>query len=173
MALGGVASLDAPPSGTRRHDSPLWIGLLLALPAVVPNGRPSRRRHGGSIRRCRTAPFRLRHARRAVGRLPFFVRAGSRGRAISTVHADRDGPGVAYVYSVIGRSRRIFPVTSAAIALGCGHFEAAAVITVLGNRPQVLALRAREAESGASNALRQLAPKTASDGGGGLEFRRP
>ena len=84
-----VASLDAPPNPeladmTRRF----WIGLVLALPAGRPgNGRPSRRRPRlGRSDAVELDPVRLRHARRAVGRLAVLRArlAVAASRAIST-----------------------------------------------------------------------------------------
>src|SRR5690606_8922958 len=73
------------------------------------------------------------------------------------------GTGAAWIYSVVATlAPGIFPDAfrqpDGSVAV---HFDAAAVIAVLGLLGQVLELRARESTSGAIRALLDLAPKTA------------
>ena len=96
---------------------------------------------------------------------PFFVRGWQSlvTRNLNMFTLIAMGTGVAYVYSVIATvAPGIFPAAfrthSGAVPV---YFEAAAVITVLVLLGQVLELRAREATSGAIQALIGLAPKIA------------
>jgi Cu+-exporting ATPase len=163
-----VASLDAPPNPeladmTRRF----WIGLVLALPAVVLEMGGHLVGGHGWVDQTLSNWIQLAFATPVVlwAGWPFFVRGwqslATRNLNMFTLIAM--GTGVAYTYSVIGTvAPGIFPATfrghGGAVAV---YFEAAAVITVLVLLGQVLELRAREATSGAIKALLQLAPKTA------------
>jgi P-type Cu+ transporter len=163
-----VASLDAPPNPeladmTRRF----WIGLLLALPAVVLEMGGHLVGGHGWVDPTLSNWIQFAFATPVVlwAGWPFFVRGWQSlvTRNLNMFTLIAMGTGVAYVYSVIGTvAPEIFPVTfrghSGAVAV---YFEAAAVITVLVLLGQVLELRAREATSGAIKALLQLAPKTA------------
>ncbi|WP_417021213.1 heavy metal translocating P-type ATPase [Bradyrhizobium algeriense] len=163
-----VASLDAPPNPeladmTRRF----WIGLVLALPAVVLEMGGHLVGGHGFLDPTLSNWIQLAFATPVVlwAGWPFFVRGW---QSLVTRHLNMFtliavGTGVAYVYSVIGTvAPGIFPSTfrghGGAAAV---YFESAAVITVLVLLGQVLELRAREATSGAIKALLQLAPKTA------------
>ena len=163
-----VASLDAPPNPeladmTRRF----WIGLVLALPAVVLEMGGHLVGGHGWVDPTLSNWIQFAFATPVVlwAGWPFFVRGW---QSLVTRHLNMFtliamGTGVAYVYSVIGTvAPGIFPATfrghGGAVAV---YFEAAAVITVLVLLGQVLELRAREATSGAIKALLQLAPKTA------------
>jgi P-type Cu+ transporter len=162
-----VASLDAPPNPeladmTRRF----WVGLVLALPAVILEMGGHLGGHGW-VDQTLSNWIQFAFATPVVlwAGWPFFVRGW---QSLVTRHLNMFtliamGTGVAYAYSVIGTvAPGIFPATfrghSGAVAV---YFEAAAVITVLVLLGQVLELRAREATSGAIKALLQLAPKTA------------
>ncbi|MEH2530579.1 Cu+-exporting ATPase [Bradyrhizobium sp. AZCC 1614] len=163
-----VASLDTPPNPeladmTRRF----WIGLVLALPAVVLE--MGGHLVGGHDWVDQTLSNWIQFAFATPVVLwagwPFFVRGWQSlvTRNLNMFTLIAMGTGVAYVYSVIGTvAPGIFPATfrghGGAVAV---YFEAAAVITVLVLLGQVLELRAREATSGAIKALLQLAPKTA------------
>jgi Cu+-exporting ATPase len=162
-----LASLDAPPNPeladmTRRF----WVGLVLALPAVVLEMGGHLVGHG-LIDQTLSNWIQLGFATPVVlwAGWPFFVRGWqsllSRNLNMFTLIAM--GTGVAYGYSFIGTiAPDIFPATfrghDGAVAV---YFEAAAVITVLVLLGQVLELRARAATSGAIKALLELAPKTA------------
>ena len=163
-----VASLDAPPNPeladmTRRF----WIGLVLALPAVVLEMGGHLVGGHGWVDPTLSNWIQFAFATPVVlwAGWPFFVRGW---QSLVTRHLNMFtliamGTGVAYLYSVIGTvAPEIFPATfrghGGAVAV---YFEAAAVITVLVLLGQVLELRAREATSGAIKALLQLAPKTA------------
>jgi P-type Cu+ transporter len=163
-----VASLDAPPNPeladmTRRF----WIGLVLALPAVVLEMGGHLVGGHGFLDPALSNWIQFAFATPVVlwAGWPFFVRGW---QSLVTRHLNMFtliavGTGVAYVYSVIGTvAPGIFPATfrghGGAVAV---YFESAAVITVLVLLGQVLELRAREATSGAIKALLQLAPKTA------------
>jgi len=163
-----VASLDAPPNPeladmTRRF----WVGLVLALPAVVLEmGGHLVGGHGG-VDQTLSNWIQLVFATPVVvwAGWPFFVRGWQSllTRNVNMFTLIAMGTGVAYVYSVVGTvAPDIFPATfrghGGAVAV---YFEAAAVITVLVLLGQVLELRAREATSGAIRALLELAPKTA------------
>jgi Cu+-exporting ATPase len=163
-----VASLDAPPNPeladmTRRF----WIGLVLALPAVVLEMGGHLVGGHGWVDPTLSNWIQFAFATPVVlwAGWPFFVRGGQSlvTRNLNMFTLIAMGTGVAYVYSVIGTvAPGIFPATfrshGGAVAV---YFEAAAVITVLVLLGQVLELRAREATSGAIKALLQLAPKTA------------
>ena len=163
-----VASLDAPPNPeladmTRRF----WIGLALALPAVVLEMGGHLAGGHGFLDPTLSNWIQFAFATPVVlwAGWPFFVRGW---QSLVTRHLNMFtliavGTGVAYVYSVVGTiAPGIFPATfrghGGAVAV---YFESAAVITVLVLLGQVLELRAREATSGAIKALLQLAPKTA------------
>jgi Cu+-exporting ATPase len=163
-----VASLDAPPNPeladmTRRF----WIGLVLALPAVVLEMGGHLVGGHGFLDQTLSNWIQFAFATPVVlwAGWPFFVRGWQSlvTRNLNMFTLIAMGTGVAYVYSVIGTvAPGIFPATfrghGGAVAV---YFEAAAVITVLVLLGQVLELRAREATSGAIKALLQLAPKTA------------
>ena len=163
-----VASLDAPPNPeladmTRRF----WVGLVLALPAVVLEMGGHLVGGHGWVDQTLSNWIQFAFATPVVlwAGWPFFVRGWQSlvTRNLNMFTLIAMGTGVAYVYSVIGTvAPGIFPATfrghGGAVAV---YFEAAAVITVLVLLGQVLELRAREATSGAIKALLQLAPKTA------------
>jgi P-type Cu+ transporter len=163
-----VASLDAPPNAeladmTRRF----WVGLVLALPAVVLEMGGHLVGEYGWIDQSLSNWIQLAFATPVViwAGWPFFVRGWQSllTRNLNMFTLIAMGTGVAYVYSLIGTiAPDIFPATfrghGGAVAV---YFEAAAVITVLVLLGQVLELRAREATSGAIKALLELAPKTA------------
>jgi Cu+-exporting ATPase len=169
MALEpAMASLDAPPNAelanmTRRF----WIGLVLALPAVVLEMGGHLVGGHGWVDQTLSNWVQLVFATPVVlwAGWPFFVRGWQSlmTRNLNMFTLIAMGTGVAYVYSVIGTVvPESFPATfrghGGAVAV---YFEAAAVITVLVLLGQVLELRAREATSGAIKALLELAPKTA------------
>ncbi|MDO8400547.1 MAG: heavy metal translocating P-type ATPase [Bradyrhizobium sp.] len=163
-----VASLDTPPNPeladmTRRF----WIGLVLALPAVVLEMGGHLVGGHGWVDPTLSNWIQLVFATPVVlwAGWPFFVRGWQSlvTRNLNMFTLIAMGTGVAYVYSVIGTvAPGIFPAAfrghGGAVAV---YFEAAAVITVLVLLGQVLELRAREATSGAIKALLELAPKTA------------
>jgi P-type Cu+ transporter len=163
-----VASLDAPPNPeladmTRRF----WIGLVLALPAVVLEMGGHLVGGHGLVDQTLSNWIQLVFATPVVlwAGWPFFVRGWQSlvTRNLNMFTLIAMGTGVAYVYSFIGTiAPTLFPATfrghGGAVAV---YFEAAAVITVLVLLGQVLELRAREATSGAIKALLELAPKTA------------
>jgi Cu+-exporting ATPase len=163
-----VASLDAPPNPeladmTRRF----WIGLVLALPAVVLEMGGHLVGGHGWVDQTLSNWIQFAFATPVVlwAGWPFFVRGWQSllTRNLNMFTLIAMGTGVAYVYSVIGTvAPDSFPATfrghGGAVAV---YFEAAAVITVLVLLGQVLELRAREATSGAIKALLELAPKTA------------
>ena len=163
-----VASLDAPPNPeladmTRRF----WIGLVLALPAVVLEMGGHLVGGHGWVDQTLSNWIQLAFATPVVlwAGWPFFVRGWQSllTRNLNMFTLIAMGTGVAYVYSLVGTiAPDIFPATfrghGGAVAV---YFEAAAVITVLVLLGQVLELRAREATSGAIKALLELAPKTA------------
>src|SRR5436309_2290494 len=171
-----VASLDAPPNPeladmTRRF----WIGLALALPAVVLEMGGNLVGGHGLLDQTLSNWIQLVFATPVVvwAGWPFFVRGWQSlvTRNLNMFTLIAMGTGVAYVYSLIGTILpQAFPATfrghGGAVAV---YFEAAAVITVLVLLGQVLELRARDATSGAIKALLRLAPKTArrvdADGG--------
>jgi P-type Cu+ transporter len=169
MALEpATASLDAPPNAeladmTRRF----WIGLVLALPAVVLEMGGHLVGGHGWVDQTLSNWVQLVFATPVVlwAGWPFFVRGWQSlmTRNLNMFTLIAMGTAVAYVYSVIGTVvPESFPATfrghGGAVAI---YFEAAAVITVLVLLGQVLELRAREATSGAIKALLELAPKTA------------
>jgi len=163
-----VASLDAPPNAeladmTRRF----WIGLVLALPAVVLEMGGHLVGGHGWVDQSLSNWIQLVFATPVVlwAGWPFFVRGWQSllTRNLNMFTLVAMGTGVAYVYSVVGT---VIPESFPATFRGHGgavavYFEAAAVITVLVLLGQVLELRAREATSGAIKALLELAPKTA------------
>ncbi len=163
-----VASLDAPPNAeladmTRRF----WVGLALALPAVVLEMGGHLVGGHGWVDQTLSNWIQLVFATPVVvwAGWPFFVRGWQSllTRNLNMFTLIAMGTGVAYGYSIVGTiAPDIFPATfrghGGAVSV---YFEAAAVITVLVLLGQVLELRAREATSGAIKALLQLAPKTA------------
>ncbi len=163
-----VASLDDAPNAeladmTRR----LWIGLVLALPAVVLEMGGHLVGGHGLIDPTLSNWIQFAFATPVVlwAGWPFFVRGWQSllTRNLNMFTLIAIGTGVAYLYSVAGTvAPGIFPETfrghGDAVAV---YFESAAVITVLVLLGQVLELRARDATSGAIKALLQLAPKTA------------
>jgi P-type Cu+ transporter len=163
-----VATLDAPPNAeladmTRRF----WVGLALALPAVVLEMGGHLVGGHGWVDQTLSNWIQLVFATPVVlwAGWPFFVRGWQSllTRNLNMFTLIAMGTGVAYVYSLVGTiAPDVFPATfrghGGAVAV---YFEAAAVITVLVLLGQVLELRAREATSGAIKALLELAPKTA------------
>ncbi len=163
-----VVSLDDQPNPeladmTRRF----WIGLVLALPAVVLEMGGHLVGAHGWVDQTLSNWIQLGFATPVVlwAGWPFFVRGWQSliTRNLNMFTLIAMGVGVAYVYSVVATvAPEIFPTTfrghDGAVAV---YFEAAAVITVLVLLGQVLELRAREATSGAIKALLDLAPKTA------------
>jgi P-type Cu+ transporter len=163
-----VASLDAPPNPeladmTRRF----WIGLALALPAVVLEMGGHLVGGHGFLDPTLSNWIQFAFATPVVlwAGWPFFVRGWQSllTRNLNMFTLIAVGTGVAYAYSVVGTvAPGIFPATfrghGGAVAV---YFESAAVIIVLVLLGQVLELRAREATSGAIKALLRLAPKTA------------
>jgi P-type Cu+ transporter len=163
-----VASLDDAPNPeladmTRRF----WIGLLLALPAVVLEMGGHLAGGHGWVDQTQSNWIQLVFATPVVvwAGWPFFVRGWQSllTRNLNMFTLIAVGTGVAYLYSIVGTvAPGMFPATfrghGGAVAV---YFESAAVITVLVLLGQVLELRAREATSGAIKALLQLAPKTA------------
>jgi P-type Cu+ transporter len=169
MALEpAMASLDAPSNAeladmTRRF----WVGLVLALPAVVLEMGGHLVGGHGWVDQTLSNWIQLVFATPVVlwAGWPFFVRGWQSlvTRNLNMFTLIAMGTGVAYAYSVIGTVvPESFPATfrghGGAVAV---YFEAAAVITVLVLLGQVLELRAREATSGAIKALLELAPKKA------------
>jgi Cu+-exporting ATPase len=163
-----VASLEAAPNPeltdmTRR----LWIGGLLALPAVALEMGGHLAGGHGLVDQNLSNWIQFAFATPVVlwAGWPFFVRGfqSLRTRNLNMFTLIAMGTGVAYAYSAVGTILpQGFPAAfrdhGGAVAV---YFEAAAVITVLVLLGQVLELRAREATSGAIKALLQLAPKTA------------
>jgi Cu+-exporting ATPase len=163
-----VASLDAPPNA-ELADMTLrfWVGLVLALPAVVLEMGGHLVGGHGWVDQTLSNWIQLAFATPVVvwAGWPFFVRGWQSllTRNLNMFTLIAMGTGVAYGYSLVGTvAPDIFPATfrghGGAVSV---YFEAAAVITVLVLLGQVLELRAREATSGAIKALLQLAPKTA------------
>ena len=163
-----VASLDDQPNPeladmTRRF----WIGLVLALPAVVLEMGGHLIGGHGLVDPVMSNWIQLAFATPVVlwAGWPFFVRGWQSllTRNLNMFTLIAIGTGVAYLYSLVATvAPGIFPAAfrghGGAVAV---YFESAAVITVLVLLGQVLELRAREATSGAIKALLQLAPKTA------------
>jgi Cu+-exporting ATPase len=163
-----VASLDDAPNPeladmTRRF----WIGLALAVPAVVLEMGGHLVGGHGLIDPTLSNWIQFAFATPVVlwAGWPFFVRGWQSlvTRNLNMFTLIAIGTGVAYLYSVVATvAPGIFPEAfrghGGAVAV---YFESAAVITVLVLLGQVLELRAREATSGAIKALLQLAPKTA------------
>ena len=144
-----------------------WVGLALALPAVVLEMGGHLAGSHGWVDPSLSNWIQLVFATPVVlwAGWPFFVRGWQSlvNRNLNMFTLVAMGTGVAYIYSVVGTIvPNVFPETfrahGGAVAV---YFEAAAVITVLVLLGQVLELRAREATSGAIKALLQLAPKTA------------
>ncbi|MDP3692667.1 heavy metal translocating P-type ATPase, partial [Bradyrhizobium sp.] len=163
-----VASLDTPPNPeladmTRRF----WIGLLLALPAIVLEMGGHLVGGHDWVDPTLSNWIQFVFATPVVlwAGWPFFVRGfqSIKTRNLNMFTLIAIGTGVAYVYSLVGTiAPGVFPAAfrghGGAVAV---YFESAAVITVLVLLGQVLELRAREATSGAIKALLELAPKTA------------
>ncbi|MDB5573601.1 MAG: Copper-translocating P-type ATPase [Tardiphaga sp.] len=163
-----LVSLDDQPNPeladmTRRF----WIGLALALPAIVLEMGGHLVGGHGWIHATLSNWIQLVFATPVVlwAGWPFFVRGWQSlvTRNLNMFTLVAMGTGVAYVYSLVATvAPDIFPAAfrshDGAVAV---YFEAAAVITVLVLLGQVLELRAREATSGAIKALLDLAPKTA------------
>jgi Cu+-exporting ATPase len=161
-------SLDDQPNPeladmTRRF----WIGLALALPAVVLEMGGHLMGGHGWVDPTLSNWIQLAFATPVVlwAGWPFFVRGWQSlvTRNLNMFTLVAMGTGVAYVYSLVATvAPGVFPpafrMHGGAVAV---YFEAAAVITVLVLLGQVLELRAREATSGAIKALLDLAPKTA------------
>ena len=144
-----------------------WVGLALALPAVVLEMGGHLIGSHGWVDPTLSNWIQLAFATPVVvwAGWPFFVRGWQSlvTRNLNMFTLVAMGTGVAYFYSVVGTlAPNLFPETfrshGGAVAV---YFEAAAVITVLVLLGQVLELRAREATSGAIKALLELAPKTA------------
>lgn len=163
-----VATLDTPPNPeladmTRRF----WVGLALALPAVVLEMGGHLVGSHGWVDQTLSNWIQLVFATPVVlwAGWPFFVRGWQSllTRNLNMFTLIAMGTGVAYVYSLVATvAPGVFPAAfrghDGAVAV---YFEAAAVITVLVLLGQVLELRARESTSGAIKALLDLAPKTA------------
>jgi Cu+-exporting ATPase len=144
-----------------------WVGLALALPAVVLEMGGHLMGSHSWVDATLSNWIQLVFATPVVlwAGWPFFVRGWQSvvTRNLNMFTLIAMGTGVAYFYSVVGTiAPNLFPETfrghGGAVAV---YFEAAAVITVLVLLGQVLELRAREATSGAIKALLELAPKTA------------
>ena len=163
-----TVSLDDKPNPeladmTRRF----WIGLALALPAVVLEMGGHLMGGHGWVDPTLSNWIQLAFATPVVlwAGWPFFVRGWQSlvTRNLNMFTLVAMGTGVAYVYSLVATvAPGVFPPAfrshDGAVSV---YFEAAAVITVLVLLGQVLELRAREATSGAIKALLDLAPKTA------------
>src|SRR4051794_9471749 len=163
-----VASLESAPNPeladmTRRF----WVGLVLALPAVVLEMGGHLVGGHGWVEPRLSNWIQLVFATPVVlwAGWPFFVRGWQSlvTRNLNMFTLIAMGTGVAYVYSIAATlAPDSFPAAfrdhGGAVA---AYFEAAAVITVLVLLGQVLELRAREATSGAIKALIELTPKTA------------
>jgi P-type Cu+ transporter len=163
-----VATLDTAPNPeladmTRRF----WIGLALALPAVILEMGGHLVGGHGWVDPALSSWIQLGFATPVVlwAGWPFLVRGWQSlmTRNLNMFTLIAMGTGVAYVYSLVatvlpGSFPEAFRSHGGAVAV---YFEAAAVITVLVLLGQMLELRAREATSGAIKALLQLAPKTA------------
>src|SRR6476620_4343750 len=163
-----VASLDAPRNPeladmTRRF----WVGLVLALPAVVLEMGGHLVGGHGFLDQTLSNWIQFAFATPVVlwAGWPFFVR-GSQSlvtRNLNMFTLIAMGTGVAYVYSLVATfAPGVFPAAfrshGGSVA---AYFEAASVITVLVLLGQVLELRARAQTSGAIRALLNLAPKMA------------
>jgi Cu+-exporting ATPase len=163
-----VASLEAAPNPELADMRwRLWIGGLLALPAVALEMGNHLAGGHGLIDQTLSNWIQFAFATPVVlwAGWPFFLRGfqSLRTRNLNMFTLIAMGTGVAYAYSVVGTVLpQGFPATfrdhGGAVAV---YFEAAAVITVLVLLGQVLELRAREATSGAIKALLRLAPRTA------------
>jgi Cu+-exporting ATPase len=163
-----LVTLDNQPNPeladmTRRF----WVGLGLALPAVVLEMGGHLMGGHSWVDPTLSNWVQLVFATPVVlwAGWPFFVRGWQSlvTRNLNMFTLVAMGTGVAYVYSLVATvAPGIFPPVfrshGGAVAV---YFEAAAVITVLVLLGQVLELRAREATSGAIKALLDLAPKTA------------
>ena len=144
-----------------------WVGLALALPAIVLEMGGHLVGSHRWIDQTLSNWIQLVFATPVVlwAGWPFFVRGWQSlvTRNLNMFTLIAMGVGVAFAYSVVATvAPGIFPPAfrshDGAVAV---YFEAAAVITVLVLLGQVLELRAREATSGAIKALLDLAPKTA------------
>lgn len=144
-----------------------WIGLVLALPAVVLEMGGHLAGPHGLVEAQLTNWIEFACATPVVlwAGWPFFVRGWQSvvTRNLNMFTLIALGTGVAYGYSVLATvAPQLFPAAfrghDGAVA---SYFEAAAVITVLVLLGQVLELRARAATSGAIKALLSLAPTTA------------
>jgi Cu+-exporting ATPase len=162
-----VALDDRPNPELADMTRRFWVGLALALPAVVLEMGGHLAGSHGWVDPTLSNWIQLVFATPVVlwAGWPFFVRGWQSlvTRNLNMFTLVAMGTGVAYFYSVVGTiAPNQFPETfrahGGAVAV---YFEAAAVITVLVLLGQVLELRAREATSGAIKALLQLAPKTA------------
>lgn len=163
-----LVSLDDQPNPeladmTRRF----WIGVALALPAIVLEMGGHLMGGHGWVDPTVSNWIQLAFATPVVlwAGWPFFVRGWQSlvTRNLNMFTLVAMGTGVAYAYSLVATvAPGIFPPAfrshDGAVSV---YFEAAAVITVLVLLGQVLELRAREATSGAIKALLDLAPKTA------------
>lgn len=163
-----LVSLDDQPNPeladmTRRF----WVGLALALPAIVLEMGGHLVGGHGWVEQTLSNWIQLAFATPVVlwAGWPFFVRGWQSviTRNLNMFTLIAMGVSVAFAYSVVATvAPGIFPPAfrshDGAVAV---YFEAAAVITVLVLLGQVLELRAREATSGAIKALLDLAPKTA------------
>jgi Cu+-exporting ATPase len=163
-----IAGADSGPNAeladmTRR----LWIGSILALPAVVLEMGGHLGGGYSWVDPAASNWIQFVFATPVVlwAGWPFFVRGYQSllTRNLNMFTLIAMGTGVAYVYSVVAAlAPMAFPENfrshGGAVAT---YFEPAAVITVLVLLGQVLELRARTATSDAIRALLDLAPKTA------------
>src|SRR3954462_5865205 len=163
-----VASLDAPPNPeladmTRRF----WVGLVLALPAVVLEMGGHLVGGHGFLDQTLSNWIQFAFATPVVlwAGWPFFVRGWQSlvTHNLNMFTLIAIGTGVAYAYSVVAAfAPNLFPPAFRAHGGSIAtYFEAASMITVLVLMGQVLELRAREATSGAIRALLKLAPAVA------------
>src|SRR5258707_15792953 len=151
-----VASLDAPPNPELADmTGRFWVGLVLALPAVVLEMGGHLAGGHGLIDQTLSNWIPPGFATPVVvwAGWPFFVRGWQSlvTRNLNMFTLIAMGTGVAYVYSLVATvAPDIFPPTfrghEGPVAV---YFEAAAVITALVLLGQVLELRARAATSGA------------------------
>ena len=153
---------DSAQSRACRHDPAFLIRLALAL--LFSCWRCG---HLTDMHRCSRSSIGLDPARIATVVLwvgwPFFERAWA---SLKTRNLNMFTHRHGYRRRARLQHRRyrlasLFPVSMRGRRLGCHHFEAAAVITVLVLLGQVLELRARESTSGAIKALLDLSPKIA------------
>ncbi|WP_315831228.1 heavy metal translocating P-type ATPase [Bradyrhizobium prioriisuperbiae] len=163
-----LATVDAGPNPELADmNRRFWIGLALALPAVILEMGGHLVGSHGWVDQTLSNWIQLVFATPVVlwAGWPFFVRGWQSllTRNLNMFTLIAMGVGVAYAYSLVATiAPGIFPPAfrrhDGAVAV---YFEAAAVITVLVLLGQMLELRAREATSGAIKALLDLAPKTA------------